>query len=365
MKEGKLVPMEVIIELLRAAMIKSNAKEFLIDGFPRALDQADMFERMVKPAELVLAFDCPEEVMEQRLLKRGETSGRTDDNAETIRKRFNTFVEQSLPVITHYDQLGKCHRISAVPLPDQVFEEVQKAIEEKVEQQLHMPQVPGDLPADSSIIFVLGGPGSGKGTQCEKIVAKYGYKHLSAGDLLREEVKSGSVVGKQCEQIMKEGKLVPMEVTIALIRNAMIKSGAKDFLIDGFPRAMDQAHAFEEMIQPCKLVLAFDCPEEVMEQRLLRRGETSGRTDDNAETIKKRFNIFVEQSMPVIAHYEQLGKCQLISAVPTPDEVFAVVAKALDASSGQHKQQASSQIEHKQHELVEQDVDGIPAVAFA
>eukprot|EP00879_Flechtneria_rotunda_P017197 GHRR01018013.1.p1 GENE.GHRR01018013.1~~GHRR01018013.1.p1 ORF type:complete len:147 (+),score=56.23 GHRR01018013.1:558-998(+) len=134
MKEGKLVPMEVIIGLLRTAMIKSNAKEFLIDGFPRALDQADMFERMVKPAELVLAFDCPEEVMEQRLLKRGETSGRTDDNAETIRKRFNTFVEQSLPVITHYDQLGKCHRISAVPLPDQVFEEVQKAIEEKVSQ---------------------------------------------------------------------------------------------------------------------------------------------------------------------------------------------------------------------------------------
>ncbi len=73
-------------------------------------------------------------------------------------------------------------------------------------------QAAGALPADSSIIFVLGGPGSGKGTQCERIVAKYGHTHLSAGDLLRDEVKSGSELGKECETTMKEGKLVPMEV---------------------------------------------------------------------------------------------------------------------------------------------------------
>jgi adenylate kinase/UMP-CMP kinase len=75
-----------------------------------------------------------------------------------------------------------------------------------------VPAVAGNLPEDASIVFVLGGPGSGKGTQCERIVAKYGFKHLSAGDLLRDEVKSGSAVGQQCAQIMKEGKLVPLEV---------------------------------------------------------------------------------------------------------------------------------------------------------
>jgi adenylate kinase (isozyme 1 subfamily) len=178
---------------------------------------------------------------------------------------------------------------------------------------------------------VLGGPGSGKGTQCAKIVEKYGYQHLSAGDLLRDEVKSGSEVGKQCEQIMKEGKLVPQEVIIGLLKAAMIKSGTTDFLIDGFPRALDQAHMFESMIKPCEYVIFFDCPEEVMESRLLKRGETSGRSDDNAETIRKRFKTFVEQSLPVIEHYEKLSKAYKISATQDPDEVFAEVVKALEA----------------------------------
>ena len=114
-------------------MVKSGDKQFLIDGFPRALDQAECFEQMVKPCEKVLFFDCPEEEMERRLLKRGETSGRSDDNADTIRKRFRTFVEQSLPVIDHYEQQAKVFKISAVPTPDQVFVEVQKALDAPAE----------------------------------------------------------------------------------------------------------------------------------------------------------------------------------------------------------------------------------------
>ena len=127
-----LAPHQVIIGLLRTAMVKSGAKEFLIDGFPRAMDQAARFEEMIKPCELVLFFDCPEEVMEARLLKRGETSGRSDDNAETIRKRFRTFVEQSLPVIDHYEGLGKACKISATRTPDEVFTDVQAAIDTMV-----------------------------------------------------------------------------------------------------------------------------------------------------------------------------------------------------------------------------------------
>ncbi|NJR76076.1 MAG: AAA family ATPase, partial [Scytonema sp. CRU_2_7] len=104
-------------------------------------------------------------------------------------------------------------------------------------------------------------------------VARYsGVCHFSAGDLLREAVKSGNT---ELEAIMKEGQLVPMDVTIGLLRDAMIKSGGRVFLIDGFPRAMDQAEAFEAMIQPCEAVLFFDCSEEVMRSRLLDRAKTS------------------------------------------------------------------------------------------
>jgi adenylate kinase family enzyme len=200
------------------------------------------------------------------------------------------------------------------------------------EEELIVPSVEGSLPEDSTIIFVLGGPGSGKGTQCDKIKARYsGVVHLSAGDLLRAEVESGSAVGTKCASLMKEGKLVPMPVTIALLKNAMIASGGSLFLIDGFPRAMDQGIEFESSIMECKAVIFFDCPEDEMQKRLIERGKTSGRADDNAETIMKRFKTFVTQSLPVKEYYLEKSKCHVISAVPPPTEVFAEVVKALDA----------------------------------
>ena len=169
---------------------------------------------------------------------------------------------------------------------------------------------------------------SGKGTQCDNIISRYeGVQHFSAGDLLRDAVKNGNT---ELEAIMKEGKLVPMEVTIKLLKDAMIASGSSVFLIDGFPRAWDQAECFESSIQPCTAVLFFDCSEEVMRQRLLKRGETSGRADDNEETIVKRFHTFVEQSKPVVDEYKTQGKCFEVSAEQTPDEVFEGVQKALD-----------------------------------
>ena len=183
---------------------------------------------------------------------------------------------------------------------------------------------------DAEIVFVLGGPGSGKGTQCEQIVEKYGFKHYSAGDLLRAEVASGSEMGKELEEIMKEGKLVPSSVTIKLLKKAIATSDGMKFLIDGFPRALDQAEEFEKEVIPCKLVLFFDCPQDVMQERLLKRAETSGRADDNIETIKKRFDTFVNASMPVIEHFEKVDKVAKISAVPTPDEVFVEVCKVMD-----------------------------------
>ena len=213
-------------------------------------------------------------------------------------------------------------------------------VEKKAEEELMVPAVEGELPADARVVFVLGGPGSGKGTQCDKIKAAYECVHLSAGDLLRAEVASGSAAGRQLEEIMREGKLVPMSVTIALLRNAMVRSGGSTFLIDGFPRALDQGEAFERDIKQCTCVLFYDCPEDEMERRLMERGKTSGRADDNMETIKKRFHTFIEQSMPVVDKYKAEGKCHVISAVPTPDEVFVETQKALDGAGITRKELA-------------------------
>ncbi|XP_030512018.2 UMP-CMP kinase 3-like isoform X3 [Rhodamnia argentea] len=172
-----------------------------------------------------------------------------------------------------------------------------------------------------TVVFVLGGPGSGKGTQCANIVQHFGFTHLSAGDLLRAEIKSGSENGTMIQNMIKEGKIVPSEVTIKLLQKAMQESGNDKFLIDGFPRNEENRAAFEAVtkIEP-KFVLFFDCSEEEMERRLLNRNQ--GREDDNIETIRKRFKVFLESSLPVIEHYNAKGKVRKIDAGKPVEEVF-------------------------------------------
>ncbi|CAM6120432.1 unnamed protein product [Calypogeia fissa] len=195
----------------------------------------------------------------------------------------------------------------------------------------NLPPFCRSVSKDWTIVFVLGGPGCGKGTQCQRIVQDFGFLHLSAGDLLRAEVKKGTDVGQNCEKLMKEGKLVPLEVTLTLLQNAMNSSGKNRFLIDGFPRAVDQAKAFENKVGMPDKVLFLECPQKVMEERLMKRGETSGRVDDTPATILKRFETFERESMPVAAHYEALDPNIIlkVSSVPPPDLVYNVIHHSL------------------------------------
>lgn len=132
--------MEVTIALLENAMkatiagqpTSTKGSRFLIDGFPRKLDQALKFEESVCAAEFVLFYDCPEAVMEERLLERGKTSGRADDNEESIRKRFRTFVETSMPVVDYYEKQGRVVKIDATPTPEEVAEKTKAAIKERL-----------------------------------------------------------------------------------------------------------------------------------------------------------------------------------------------------------------------------------------
>ena len=140
-------------------------------------------------------------------------------------------------------------------------------------------------PAAYKIVFVLGGPGSGKGTQCAKLVEDYGVAHLSAGDLLRAHMKSGSPDGQMVADMIANGQIVPSHVTISLLQRAMEESGKARFLIDGFPRNDENRASFESQtgLDP-SLVLFFDCPEAVMESRLM--GRNQGRNHDSIETIR-------------------------------------------------------------------------------
>merc|ERR1739838_499191 len=150
------------------------------------------------------------------------------------------------------------------------------------------------------IVFIVGGPGSGKGTQCDRIVAKYGYCHLSSGDLLRAEVASVSERGQKLNEIMKTGGLVPLETVLAMIKDKMMANAdAKGFLIDGYPREVAQGEQFESTLAPATAVLYLDVANDTMVARLVNRGKTSGRADDNEETIKKRLETFSAATEPV------------------------------------------------------------------
>lgn len=182
------------------------------------------------------------------------------------------------------------------------------------------------------VVFVLGAPGSGKGTQCAKIVEHFDFVHLSAGDLLREErAKPGSEYGELIETYIREGKIVPVEITCSLLEKAMASSGKGKFLIDGFPRNQDNLDGWNRtMADKVKLlfVLVFECPEQICIDRCLNRGAAgSGRSDDNADSLKKRFKTFTNETQPIIDHFDKLNLTRKVDATKMAEEVFEDVKK--------------------------------------
>lgn len=175
----------------------------------------------------------------------------------------------------------------------------------------------------------MGGPGSGKGTNCARIVENFGYTHLSAGDLLRKERQSGSELADMINTYIQEGKIVPAEVTVRLLRDAMETSNSDKFLVDGFPRDMDNLACWNSImsdIADVQFLLFLDCPNEIMVDRLLERGKTSGRNDDNIESIKKRLVTYDQSTRPIIEHFRGLGKVREVYSNRPIDDVYGEVA---------------------------------------
>lgn len=183
------------------------------------------------------------------------------------------------------------------------------------------------------VVFVLGGPGAGKGTQCQLLSDNLGWAHLSAGDLLRaERKKEGSELAEVINSNISAGKIVPSEITVTLIRNAMEElrdeKGQVKFLIDGFPRSEGNVNAWNDVVGDkanVESVLFFECPEDILTSRLLERSKTSGRSDDSIDVIRKRFVTYREESMPIIEMYKKEGKVRKIIADRSIEEVYAEV----------------------------------------
>ena len=184
-------------------------------------------------------------------------------------------------------------------------------------------------------IVIFGAPGSGKGTQSERIVEKYGINHISTGDVLRAEIKNGTELGKTAKGYIDQGQLIPDELMIDILASVFDSfKDSKGVIFDGFPRTIAQAEALKKMLaergQDVSVMVDLEVPEDELMVRLIKRGKDSGRADDNEETIKKRLHVYHSQTAPLIDWYKNEKKYPHINGLGTMEGIFAEICEAID-----------------------------------
>ncbi len=185
-------------------------------------------------------------------------------------------------------------------------------------------------------LILFGPPGSGKGTQSEKLVEKYDLVHLSTGNLLRQEIKDKTPLGIEAKSFIDKGQLVPDEVVIGMVDSYFdLHKGAKGFLFDGFPRTVAQAKALDNLLELKKTeigkVLILDVDEEELITRLVNRGKTSGRSDDMDEKVQRnRQDVYKKETLPVAAYYTKAKKVASINGMGNVEDIFERLSAIID-----------------------------------
>jgi adenylate kinase len=186
-------------------------------------------------------------------------------------------------------------------------------------------------------IVIFGAPGSGKGTQSDKLIEHYKLFHISTGDVLRDNIKRGTELGKTAKGYIDQGQLVPDELIIDILAQVLDENkeqATEGVIFDGFPRTIPQAEALEQMLADrgtqIDAVVGLEVPEEELIKRILLRGQMSGRSDDNEETARKRLDTYHNQTSPLKAFYEKQGKYRAINGLGSIDGIFDLIKEALD-----------------------------------
>uniref|UniRef100_A0A8W4FCW1 Adenylate kinase isoenzyme 5 n=1 Tax=Sus scrofa TaxID=9823 RepID=A0A8W4FCW1_PIG len=371
---GELAPQETTItEIKQKLMQMPDEVGIVIDGFPRDVAQALSFEDQICTPDLVVFLACANQRLKERLQKRAEQQGRPDDNLKATQRRLMNFKQNAAPLVKYFQEKGLIMTFDADRDEDEVFYDISMAVDSKLFPNKEAAAGSSDLDPsimldtgeiidtgsdyeDQSIflasnfsysyfkgfmeelrkckiIFMIGGPGSGKGTQCEKLGEKYGLTHLSTDKLLRNELSSESERSKLIRDVMERGELVPSGIILELLKEAMVAnlSNTKGFLIDGYPREVKQGEEFGRRIGDPHLVICMDCSADTMTNRLLQRRQSSPCADEDTTTIAKRLETYYRASIPVVAYYETKTQLHKINAEGTPEEVFLQLCSAIDS----------------------------------
>jgi len=317
-ESGGLVSDEIIVQIIEKKIITNpDAAGFLFDGFPRTFVQAYILEglllKMHTSLTCLLSLEVPPEESFKRLLNRAKTSGRADDTEEVIKNRLREYEEKTAPVAQFYKDQGLYFPIPGVG----GIEEINVRLEEVIEKELR------------KVLFnvvLLGYPGAGRGTQARNLAREYNLVYLSTGEMLKEEIKKKSLVGRTVQDIFDKGDLVPDEIVIKLIEKHIKRNPeANGFIFKGFPRTLVQAYILDGLLRKINSSVSFtldiQCPTLELLKRLDARGKTERRMSYDMETttIVHRLEQHETICQPVVDYYGKQGKVTVIDGDGSPE----------------------------------------------
>ncbi|XP_072560437.1 adenylate kinase isoenzyme 5 [Paramormyrops kingsleyae] len=370
---GELAPQETTITEIKQKIMKiPDATGIVIDGFPRDVGQALSFEDQICTPDLVLFLACANSRLKERLEKRAEQQGRPDDNPKATERRLANFKQNAIPLVKYFQEKDLIITLDADRDEEEVFYDISVTVDSRLFPTKEPVAGPSELDlsllvestgvgdtvpefeeqaeddtagyAEESaegfpeemkkprIIFVVGGPGSGKGLQCEKLEQHYGLQPLCPGELLRRELQVHSERGRLLRDFLERGEQLPADMPLELMREAMAAAlgQEKGFLIEGFPRSVRQAEDFEAKIGEPSLVLLLECSMDTMCRRLSQTVAPPLRPGDSRDAVQKRVESFCSTVELIAAHYERRKLLHKIDAERPPEDVFVQICHMLD-----------------------------------
>jgi len=326
---GGLVSDEIIVQIIEKT-IKENqeSKGFLFDGFPRTYVQAYILEGlMIKlntSLNCLISLEVDEEESVTRLLERGKTSGRTDDNEEVIRNRLKEYYDKTLPVLQFYKDKGIYKAINGSKSVEKVNKDISKILQNELSKSLLN-------------IVLFGHPGSGRGSQGMALAEKFGLEYVATGKMLEQEIEKNTETGKRIKMMYESGQLVPDEIVVQLIEQKIENSkGIKGFIFKGFPRTLVQSYILDGLLKKHGSSISEIIEIEVPTLELISRLDARSKTDrcmpyDNSTTkIVKRLQEHETKTVPVIEKYNQFHTVKKIDGMGTFDEVFEKLSNEIE-----------------------------------
>ncbi|XP_058500288.1 adenylate kinase isoenzyme 5 [Solea solea] len=372
---GELAPQETTITEIKQKIMKiPDANGIVIDGFPRDVGQALSFEDQICTPDLVVFLACTNHRLKERLQKRAEQQGRPDDNPKAIDRRLTNFKQNTIPLVKYFQERGLIVTLDADRDEEEVFCDISMTLDNKLFPSKEPAAGPSELDlsllGESSsladvtfkyseaedeedigyaegaaesystehrkpkVIFVIGGPGSGKAVQCQRMEDRFGLRHVTLGDLLCNELQSHSERGRHLQEVLERGEQLPKDTMLELLCDAVASSvqqqrPGKGLVISSFPRDLQQAEEYAAKMGEPSAVLLLSCSPDTMSSRLQCRGRSH--TDRESATHRPR-ESFCNNSRELAAHYQHKRLLHTIDAEKLPDEVFTQICQALESS---------------------------------